>query len=207
MLAANEAVASFLTERHVGFLRRAHADPEPGKLKQFAEFAGSMGYPVENPLSRFDIQKVLDETVADLGPAGVGAVTLVGANDILRYIGTGIQLAIEIFSRPQDQKQIVFPEPGLYLVRGIMSPYLKGEEEVVRAPISKPGARPATSTRRSSSSGRSARSSTSAGGASSRLGSRRSPTSSPISARASRSTWRSSTNPTPARASTSWSRT
>ncbi|MDB5351920.1 MAG: ribonuclease [Planctomycetota bacterium] len=62
MLAANEAVASFLTEKHVAFLRRTHADPDPGKLKQFAEFAASLGYPIENPLSRYDIQKVLDET-------------------------------------------------------------------------------------------------------------------------------------------------
>ena len=43
MLAANEAVASHLTERGVGFLRRAHADPEPRKLKEFAEFARSLG--------------------------------------------------------------------------------------------------------------------------------------------------------------------
>ena len=39
MLAANEAVASYLTEAHVGFLRRGHADPEPPKLREFAEFA------------------------------------------------------------------------------------------------------------------------------------------------------------------------
>jgi hypothetical protein len=84
--------------------------------------------------AKADIEKALAETETDLGPPGVAALTLVGANAILRYAGTGIQLAIEIFTRPQDQKQIVFPEPGLYLVRGIMSPYLKGEEEVVRAP-------------------------------------------------------------------------
>lgn len=84
--------------------------------------------------AKADIEKVLADTETDLGPPGVGALTLVGANAILRYAGTGIQLAIEIFTRPRDQKQIVFPEPGLYLVRGIMSPYLKGEEEVVRAP-------------------------------------------------------------------------
>ena len=62
MLAANEAVASFLTERHVGFLRRSHADPEPSKLKQFAEFARSLGFSIENPQSRFDLQKILDES-------------------------------------------------------------------------------------------------------------------------------------------------
>src|SRR6202012_5549491 len=61
MLAANEAVASFLTEKGVGFLRRAHADPEPRKLKEFAEFARSLGLEIENPQSRFDLQKVLAE--------------------------------------------------------------------------------------------------------------------------------------------------
>ncbi len=62
MLAANEAVSSFLTEKNVGFLRRGHADPEPAKLKQFAEFARSLGYPIENPSSRYELQKILDET-------------------------------------------------------------------------------------------------------------------------------------------------
>jgi ribonuclease R len=59
MLAANEAVASFLTEKGVGFLRRSHPDPEPRKLKEFAEFARSLGLSIENPQSRFDLQKVL----------------------------------------------------------------------------------------------------------------------------------------------------
>jgi ribonuclease R len=62
MLAANEAVASHLTEKGVGFLRRGHADPEPRKLKEFAEFARSLGLEIENPQSRFDLQKVLAET-------------------------------------------------------------------------------------------------------------------------------------------------
>jgi ribonuclease R len=62
MLAANEAVASFLTEKGVGFLRRGHADPEPRKLKEFAEFARSLGLEIENPQSRFDLQKVLAES-------------------------------------------------------------------------------------------------------------------------------------------------
>jgi len=62
MLAANEAVASYLTEKKVGFLRRAHADPEPRKLKEFADFARSLGLTIENPQSRFDLQKVLAAT-------------------------------------------------------------------------------------------------------------------------------------------------
>jgi ribonuclease R len=62
MLAANEAVASFLTDRHAGFLRRGHADPEPSRLLEFAEFARSLGVKIDQPQSRFELQRVLAET-------------------------------------------------------------------------------------------------------------------------------------------------
>ena len=41
MLAANEAVASHLTEHKVGFLRRGHADPEPRKLRSSPSSPGA----------------------------------------------------------------------------------------------------------------------------------------------------------------------
>ena len=62
MLAANEAVAEHLTEKHVGFLRRVHPNPEPTKLLQFAEFVRSLGLRLERPQSRFELQRVLAET-------------------------------------------------------------------------------------------------------------------------------------------------
>ena len=62
MLAANEAVAEHLSARHVGFLRRVHADPEDTKLVKFAEFARSLGFEIEDPLSRFELQRVLKES-------------------------------------------------------------------------------------------------------------------------------------------------
>jgi ribonuclease R len=62
MLAANEAVAAYLTEHHAGFLRRVHADPEPHKLDQFAEFVRSLGLALELPQSRFELQRILKET-------------------------------------------------------------------------------------------------------------------------------------------------
>lgn len=62
MLAANEAAASFLTERGVGFLRRVHADPEPHKLAEFADFARGLGVKIDLPQSRFELQRVLEET-------------------------------------------------------------------------------------------------------------------------------------------------
>ena len=62
MLAANEA-RRVATDRASGgaFIRRVHADPEPRKLLQFAEFARSLGFEIEQALSRFELQKLLDE--------------------------------------------------------------------------------------------------------------------------------------------------
>ncbi|MDR3634975.1 MAG: ribonuclease R [Isosphaeraceae bacterium] len=62
MLAANEAVATFLTEKHAGFLRRAHPQPDPRKLDEFADFARSLGLHLDQPQSRFELQRVLAET-------------------------------------------------------------------------------------------------------------------------------------------------
>jgi ribonuclease R len=62
MLAANEAVATTLSAQDILFLRRAHPDPEPFKLDQFAEFARSLGLVLEQPQSRFELQRILRET-------------------------------------------------------------------------------------------------------------------------------------------------
>lgn len=62
MLSANEAVAEHLTAEQVGYLRRGHADPDIGKLRTFAEFARSLGIKIDSPQSRFELQRVLDET-------------------------------------------------------------------------------------------------------------------------------------------------
>ncbi len=62
MLAANEAVATTLGAQGILFLRRAHPDPEPFKLDEFAEFARSLGLAIELPQSRFELQRVLKET-------------------------------------------------------------------------------------------------------------------------------------------------
>lgn len=64
MLAANEAAAEFLTERGVGFLRRGHEDPDPLKLLQFAEFVRSLGITIDEPRSRFELQRLLRETAS-----------------------------------------------------------------------------------------------------------------------------------------------
>jgi ribonuclease R len=63
MLAANEAVASFLSAQNILFLRRAHSDPEPFKLEEFAEFARSLGLAIDQSSNRFELQRILEETV------------------------------------------------------------------------------------------------------------------------------------------------
>ena len=63
MLAANEAVATSLTEKEIAFLRRAHPDPEAYKLLQFADFVRSLGLALDQPQSRFELQRVLKETI------------------------------------------------------------------------------------------------------------------------------------------------
>jgi hypothetical protein len=84
--------------------------------------------------AKADISRAIDTIRSDLGPPGVGALELIGANAILRYIGTGIRLFFETLTMPMQDKDIVFPSPGLYMVRGIMSQVREGTEEVMRAP-------------------------------------------------------------------------
>ncbi len=62
MLAANEAVAEFLTAHGALFLRRVHPPPNPEKLEAFARFADVLGYPIRRPQDRFELQRVLQQT-------------------------------------------------------------------------------------------------------------------------------------------------
>jgi hypothetical protein len=59
---------------------------------------------------------------------------LIGANAILRYVGTGIRLALDFLTLPNDQKLVTFPETGLYMVRAAMSQVRDEDAAVVRAP-------------------------------------------------------------------------
>jgi ribonuclease R len=63
MLAANEAIANALTEQGIGFPRRAHPDPERSKLIEFSEFVRSLGLVLDQPESRFELQRVLKESI------------------------------------------------------------------------------------------------------------------------------------------------
>ncbi|MDX1965001.1 MAG: ribonuclease R [Pirellulales bacterium] len=64
MLAANEAIAQFLFEREIPFLRRVHGTPDPRKLKLLTEFVNELGIEAQSLESRFELQRVL-AAVAD----------------------------------------------------------------------------------------------------------------------------------------------
>jgi ribonuclease R len=59
MLAANEAVAEFLTGKQVAFLRRIHPLPDPRKLRALTEFVRELGLPCESLESRHEIRRVI----------------------------------------------------------------------------------------------------------------------------------------------------
>lgn len=82
---------------------------------------------------RYAVEDV--ETVfSELGPAGVAAMSLVSANAILRFVGTGIRLGIELLTRPSSERSIAFPGPGVYMVRNRAIPYTGENAELVRPP-------------------------------------------------------------------------
>jgi len=49
MIAANVAVAEYLTELGYPFLYRVHEEPDPNKLRELSEIFLSLGYPIEVP--------------------------------------------------------------------------------------------------------------------------------------------------------------
>lgn len=64
MLAANEAVATFITDRSIPFLYRVHEDPDPAKLLNFQEFIFGFGYEfplVEEKVKPSELQRLLAE--------------------------------------------------------------------------------------------------------------------------------------------------
>jgi len=60
MLAANQAVATWLDSLELPFLRRAHAPPNRMKLKRLNEFVRALAIQAENMEDRFEIQRVVN---------------------------------------------------------------------------------------------------------------------------------------------------
>lgn len=59
MLAANQAVASWLDSLELPFLRRAHAPPNRIKMRRLNEFVRALGIDAENMEDRYEIQRVV----------------------------------------------------------------------------------------------------------------------------------------------------
>jgi ribonuclease R len=60
MLAANQAVATWLDGLELPFLRRAHAPPNRIKMRRLNEFVRALGIEAENMEDRFEIQRVVN---------------------------------------------------------------------------------------------------------------------------------------------------
>lgn len=60
MLAANQAVATWLDDMKIPFLRRAHPMPELRKLRRLHEFLEDLGISFKNIEDRFELQKIIE---------------------------------------------------------------------------------------------------------------------------------------------------
>lgn len=60
MLAANQAVATWLDSMEIPFLRRAHAPPEKRKLKKLNDFMQDLDIRCDSLESRFEIQRIVN---------------------------------------------------------------------------------------------------------------------------------------------------
>ncbi len=81
-----------------------------------------------------DIENTVDSFVLFLGPIGVQVATLLAANTILRFLGTGIGLGIDFLTMPRSEREIAFPSEGLYIVRCHAFPVVDEDAEIVREP-------------------------------------------------------------------------
>ncbi|MCU0837089.1 MAG: DUF4157 domain-containing protein [Rhodospirillales bacterium] len=89
--------------------------------------------------ARADMQRIrsISRLTSLLGPPGVNAETLVGANLIMDLAGTMISHGIRELTRPSSEFDVRFREEGLYLIRLRVGPRLADEAEVAhfrRAP-------------------------------------------------------------------------
>jgi len=65
MLAANQAVATYLDDLDIPFLRRAHAPPQRIKLRRLYEFVRGLGIECNDLQDRFEIQRVINAVKGD----------------------------------------------------------------------------------------------------------------------------------------------
>jgi ribonuclease R len=61
MLAANEAVATLLSDKELHFLRRTHGHPDLLKLKNLTQFVRELGLECESLESRFEIKRIIEQ--------------------------------------------------------------------------------------------------------------------------------------------------
>ncbi len=76
MLAANQAVATYLDDLEIPFLRRAHAPPQRIKLKRLYDFVHGLGIECNDLQDRFEIQRVINAVKGDTTEQAVNYAVL-----------------------------------------------------------------------------------------------------------------------------------
>ncbi len=66
------------------------------------------------------------------GPPGAGALDIVGLNFLMDVTGSVIRSAIRALTRPDEEFDVPFNDPGLYLVRCIVGPHLSDTSQVAQ---------------------------------------------------------------------------
>lgn len=86
--------------------------------------------------AKTDIRRAVANMQSEFGgtPPGIGALELVTANAILRFVGTAVKLWFDAFTMPENQTSVVFPDKGLWMVRGVVYQVRTGDEAIVRVP-------------------------------------------------------------------------
>jgi hypothetical protein len=78
-----------------------------------------------------DIRRVVDAVGVE---PGVGAISLAGANNILRFVGTTVSLGIDMLTTPRSERRVVLPSEGLWVIRCRAVPIPGEGAEIVRPP-------------------------------------------------------------------------
>lgn len=111
--------------------RKGEKQKEPVSEKPSRAEVASARYSRVARYNEEDVRRVINDVGA---PAGLGALQATEANNIFRYVGATFRLGFEILTSRADEKQVVFPEQGIYVVRCSAIPISSDNAEVLRPP-------------------------------------------------------------------------
>ena len=108
--------------------------------KETGEDAPGLGAALANQVdrrgqyARTDVARVVADLDTQLGPAAMGAGSLVAMGAIAGFVGEVILSAIEWLTAKRHEKRIALREPGVYILRCIATPVLLDNATLLRPP-------------------------------------------------------------------------